>query len=177
MKLIVATFIETGLRRSELTSLNWKDIDLERGELTVRAENAKTKSGRVIALRGDLVGKLKEWKSRYPFPTDDAPVFINQRKRRMLGDCLNSKFRKIVAASKIPPDGVDLHALRFTFCTRLVKANISMRVIQALMGHRDLRLISLYADMTLLDRHGAVEALPALQEVAQSPQVPIRRVG
>ena len=46
-RLIIAA-LETGCRRGELLALQWADVNLEKGELTVRAETTKTKSRRLL---------------------------------------------------------------------------------------------------------------------------------
>lgn len=43
----------TGMRRGELLSLCWEDIDLERGYLVVQAANSKTSEGRTVPLNGE----------------------------------------------------------------------------------------------------------------------------
>jgi integrase len=45
--LIIAA-LETACRRGELLSLQWRDVNLERGELTIRAEKAKDRDTRVL---------------------------------------------------------------------------------------------------------------------------------
>ena len=41
-------FLLTGLRRGELCSLTWGDVDLKDGTITIRPENSKTNAGRTI---------------------------------------------------------------------------------------------------------------------------------
>jgi integrase len=57
-RLVIAA-LETGCRRGELLALQWRDIDLQRRELTVRAENAKTREGRVLPISPRLAGILE----------------------------------------------------------------------------------------------------------------------
>ena len=53
---IMALLLDTGVRASELCGLRLQDVDLERGEIVVRAETDKTRKGRTISLgrRGRL---------------------------------------------------------------------------------------------------------------------------
>ena len=69
------TAILTGLRASELRGLRWEDIDLKRGEVTVRQRadkyhqigHPKSRSGeRTIPIGPDLVTILREWKLACP---------------------------------------------------------------------------------------------------------------
>ena len=56
--LIIAA-LETACRRGELLSLQWGDVNLERGELTIRAENAKDGDSRVLPISARLAAVLK----------------------------------------------------------------------------------------------------------------------
>ena len=56
-RLIIAA-LDTGCRRGELLALQWADVGLAKGELTVRAENAKTRRRRVLPISPRLRGVL-----------------------------------------------------------------------------------------------------------------------
>jgi integrase len=51
--------LETGCRLSELLRLTWRDIDLTRKELTIRAETAKTRRVRILPVSSRLAGVLE----------------------------------------------------------------------------------------------------------------------
>ena len=51
--------LETGMRRGELLSLQWQDVDMQRRELTVRAENTKTDEARHLPISSRLAGILE----------------------------------------------------------------------------------------------------------------------
>ena len=57
-RLIIAA-LETGCRRGELLSLTWRDVNLERREMTIRSETTKTKTGRVIPISTRLAAVLE----------------------------------------------------------------------------------------------------------------------
>src|SRR5262249_25587500 len=56
---LVAVALNTGLRRSELFSLEWKDIDFKERVLTVRPETSKGKKYRTIPINEDCFQVLK----------------------------------------------------------------------------------------------------------------------
>ena len=60
-KLIFTMFAYTGLRRTELTDLNWDDINLGSKYLIVR--KSKNKSQRIIPLHDRIVGLLDKYLS------------------------------------------------------------------------------------------------------------------
>jgi integrase len=57
-RLIIAA-LDTGMRRGELLTLLWRDVDLQRRELTVRAENTKTRKTRHLPISFRLAGVLE----------------------------------------------------------------------------------------------------------------------
>ncbi|MEQ1909221.1 MAG: tyrosine-type recombinase/integrase [Vicinamibacterales bacterium] len=75
-RLIIAA-LETGCRPGELLGLQWRDVDLDRRELRVRAENAKDGEDRVLPISTRLAAVLamaktdpagKDYESdKYPF--------------------------------------------------------------------------------------------------------------
>jgi integrase len=79
---ILATLAGAGLRVGEALALDWRDLNLATGTLTVR--DAKTDAGayRDVDLPGGLVDALKEWKARTPCGSQDDPVFVSRSGRR-----------------------------------------------------------------------------------------------
>jgi integrase len=51
--------LETGMRRGELLGLQWRDVNLERKEITVRSETSKTRTGRALPVSSRLAGVLE----------------------------------------------------------------------------------------------------------------------
>jgi integrase len=63
LKGIVLVALDCGLRRGEITSLKWSDLDLESRTITVRAFNAKTAKSRTVAMTirlNECLRKLQE---------------------------------------------------------------------------------------------------------------------
>src|SRR5216110_2643831 len=59
LEALITLALLTGMRRDELLSLKWQDVDLEKGDL--RVQNAKTRNGnRVVHIPEDGVTLLKE---------------------------------------------------------------------------------------------------------------------
>jgi len=51
----------TGLRRKELKSITWDDVDLDREEITIRAENSKNSKAFTIPLNSEAAAIWKQW--------------------------------------------------------------------------------------------------------------------
>lgn len=71
---IILLAMHSGLRKGELFSLEWSDINLERRYLTVKGTNAKSKKSRVIPLNETALNLLEGWRSQNP---DKRYVFTN----------------------------------------------------------------------------------------------------
>jgi integrase len=56
---IIVALLETACRVGEILHLQWKDVSLDRRELIVRAEKAKTRTERLIPISSRLVGILE----------------------------------------------------------------------------------------------------------------------
>lgn len=69
---LVVTALNTGCRRGELLALAWRDVDLERREIVISAQNEKTGRGRVIPKTTALHGLLEALRSRRPPPALDG---------------------------------------------------------------------------------------------------------
>lgn len=158
-----------GLRRGEARQLEWRDIDLKATPptLTVRAEAAKAgKEDATIPLAPALAAGLEDWRAIWPQAERSLPVGRARVFPSRPGQWLREFYRDIEAAG-IPretPEGVlDLHALRHSFASWLVRAGVAPKTAQALLRHSDVRMtLAIYAHVHVGDRAAAVQALPRL---------------
>ncbi len=157
-RLIYMTMVLTGLRKGELAGLVWGDLSLDDGNawLTVRACIAKNRKTESLPVRADLADELRTWRSECGNPRDSVRVFT-------VPDGLIHILKRDLRMGGIDPDGVDVHALRHTTATHLVKGNVAPRTAQTLMRHSDIRLtLNTYTDPRLLDTVSALDALPSI---------------
>jgi integrase len=74
--------LETGMRRGELLNLRWADVNLERKEITVRAETTKTCTARVIPISSRLAGVLDMAKTAFTTLLASGPAKdLSERER------------------------------------------------------------------------------------------------
>jgi len=181
-RLVFKTLLETGLRFGELASLRWRDLDLTKGAITVRAEVTKTHKGRTIpipdALRKELAGLRDRSRS--------VLVFTNSRGGRWRQSLLRG-FQYYLKKAKVTRTGLDLHALRHTYATRLRRLGVDVKVIQDLLGHSTWTMTNeVYLHSSHADRRAAVDRLSgaaawhkagtvAPDEKAEQPEPPRTR--
>jgi site-specific recombinase XerD len=157
-RLLVRTFIFTGLRRAEVCSLNVGDIDLQHGRIHVRGKGDRD---RVVPIPAPLeLGPLVEGrKSR-------EPLFVGRRKKRRLDrEAVSYIFTRKVS----PAVGVRVtpHMLRHSYATYLCRRGVPLRQIQQLLGHSSLATTQLYLDVTAADLEQAVTVLDGLGSVRE----------
>lgn len=169
---LLATLTFAGLRIGEALSLQWRDVDLARGTITVRA--AKTKAGeRTVNILAVLRDELGEYRARLD-PAPGALVFgsaagrqqsASNIRRRVLAKTVE-KANDALAKDHIEPlpENLTPHSLRRTYASVLFAIGESPPYVMAQMGHTTPELtLAIYARQ--MDRRdGEPERLKALIE-------------
>lgn len=166
-------FITTGIRRNELQSLRFNDIDFERRCIVIRVENAKGRKSREIPLHESMVDQLAALRDAAPErkPTSKTlpgkltheHVFVTTANTPHKHNLLRS-FYVICQRAGIegaePNGSVDIHSLRCSFTTLTIANGASPRAVQEILGHSTLDLtMKTYARATEGSKRRAVEAL------------------
>jgi integrase/recombinase XerC len=139
---IVEVLYSAGLRVSELTGLNWRDIDEELGLLMVRS--GKGNKDRLVPIGEPAIEALRAWKAVAPGGLSaDHPVITNLRGSRLTARAVqNIVARRLMQAgiaNQITP-----HGLRHSFATHLLNAGADLRSIQEMLGHASLSTTQRY---------------------------------
>lgn len=151
---ILETLYSTGLRVSELVSLNRDQVDLERREFMVRGKGRKA---RIVFLSDRAVEAIES----YVAVRDDNfdPLFLNYRrgkqddnitmgeKRRlstvMVQYLVRNYARKAGIIKKVTP-----HVLRHSFATELLINGADIRSVQEMLGHASITTTQIYTHLT-----------------------------
>jgi integrase len=144
----------TGLRRSELLGLRWRDVDW--GAQRIRVRNAYVlgehstdgksdlSTRRSVPMADRLMRELDEWSQRTPFNSDDDLVFAHPESGKPLdGSKVSKRFKTACRTAKVRQ--VRFHDLRHTFATCLAAAGVPLRTIQEYLGHADAKTTQIYA--------------------------------
>ena len=152
---ILETLFSTGLRVSELVSLNRDQIDLERKEFGVKGKGNKI---RVVFLSDTAA----EWIERYLTSRQDnfKPLFIrhsgkvdsqnNGEKMRLTARSIQRIVAKYAKRSGLPIEATP-HTLRHSFATDLLISGADIRSVQEMLGHESIRTTQVYTHVT--NRH------------------------
>lgn len=165
MRAVFVVAVDSGMRRNEIRTLEWKQIDLTTGTVELRAEQTKTQTARTAYLTPRAIDALKEL-SRYP----GCPyVFVNpKRKRPYSGNYIWYCFRKAADENGIeaaPGDrAVRFHDLRRSCCVRLIRLGARLDAVQEILGHAE---VSTTASYLFLRRREVAEAHALLDKAVR----------
>jgi integrase len=148
---IVAIAINTGMRRGEILSLQWPQVDFLRGIIHV----IRTKSGKPRSVpMNDLV--REELQSLRAKARGSQYVFVSAR----TGGALAWIKRAFAAACREAQiEDFRFHDLRHTAGTRMLDAGVDPFTIAQILGHSDVRMTARYAHSTDQSKRRAVESL------------------
>ena len=146
-KAILELLYSSGLRISELTSLELSNIDLDECLVRVMGKGSKE---RIVPLGDYAIDALKEYIYFYrPMlnKNNSSYVFLNNR-RGVLSRQFIFKVIKEECIKKGIRKNVSPHTLRHTFATHLLKNGADLRIIQELLGHENLSTTQIYTHLT-----------------------------
>lgn len=150
---IVLLMLYCGLRRTEVAMLRWSDVDLDRGVLFVRTEAAKGGYERTVALHPRVVANLSETAR----PMRRGAVAGHPDGRCLSHKTIGQVFERWLADLGLR---ISAHRLRHTCATQMLAAGASLRDIQQVLGHADIRTTEGYLDVLSEETKRAIERLP-----------------
>lgn len=151
---ILELLYATGMRISELSGLNFEDLNLENNEIRVLGKGGKE---RIVLVSN----KAKEFLNKYiktarymvqkegnkEKPTEESPVFINKTGYRLQPQSVRLAIKDVVEKIKLPKD-VTPHVFRHSFATKLLEKGADLRVVQELLGHSSISNTQIYTHVT-----------------------------
>lgn len=146
---IVIMALNTGMRKSEILNLRWKEIDLTNRRITV--VNSKNNESRVIPMNNTLYQELLSLSAS----SEGEFVFSSRR------DCPFIDIKKgfAVAMKKAKIKEFRFHDLRHTFGSHLVMQGVDLKTVQQLLGHKEIRMTMRYSHLSPEHVQKAVEKL------------------
>jgi len=149
---ILELLFSTGLRVSELVSLNKDKINLDRKEFGIIGKGNKQ---RIVFVSERSALSLK----RYLDKRKDIfkPLFIrysgkiivdnNGEKMRLTSRSVERMVKKYVRVSRIPVDAT-VHTFRHSFATDLLTNGADIRAVQEMLGHKNIATTQIYTHIT-----------------------------
>lgn len=152
-KAILELLWATGMRVSELSGLNFEDLNLENNEIRVFGkgskeriilvtDRAKTYLQRYIETARPLVAKGYRTENN-----ENSPVFINNTGFRLQTRTIRNVINEIVEKIQLPKH-VTPHVFRHSFATHLIENGADLRVVQELLGHASISNTQIYTHVS-----------------------------
>ena len=146
---ILELLYATGLRVSELVSLNVQDIDFQESYIRCWGKGSKE---RIVYAHAKAMDGLQEYlagprMSLVGDHKDEPALFVNHRGERLtrqwVWNILKTYGKKAGIDQKITP-----HTLRHSFATHLLQKGASLRHVQELLGHSSISTTQVYTHLT-----------------------------
>ncbi len=165
---IVTILLDTGLRVSELCSLDIEDIDLD--DLSALVIGGKGEKDRTVLFTSATVRAVESWlpirKSRARLMgtgEEERALLLSSRGRRMNPRSVQKLIDRLADDSDIPRSRLSPHILRHTFATGLLERGADLVTIQRLLGHSSIATTRVYleiGDQTLREIYHRAQRTP-----------------
>jgi integrase len=165
-KPILVIAIITGMRKSEILKMRWKDINFRLGSIHIPKENSKSKKERVVPIDSVIFNVLDslERKGEYVFMNDWTETRTKEIKK---------SFKTACERAGIPygrKKGLTFHDLRHLAAYRLVKLT-DIVTASKILGHSDIQMTMRYVHPSDKDKKLAIEKSSEI--LFQSRQFPV----
>jgi tyrosine recombinase XerC len=140
---ILELFYSSGLRLSELASLEVRDVDTFTESVRVLGKGRKERIVPVGSLALEAIQKYRQAAGVHA-----GPLFINKSRRRLSTRSVWLSLKRYLAFAEIPQN-ISPHKLRHSFATHLLDAGADLRSVQTLLGHASLSTTQTYTHVSV----------------------------
>lgn len=144
-KTVVKFLYYTGVRRKQLVTLRWSDLDFEQKVIHLSAEGEKTNNERTLPLKDSLISSLKEYqlmmKQHHPEACNANTQLFNitllydrYKGHEMTEEQVSGFFRRLKSRVDF---SVSPHKLRHTMATEIARTG-QIKPLQQILGHSNI---------------------------------------
>lgn len=145
---ILLLLFQTGIRVSELCNINCEDIDLKQNTLKVLGKGNKERYVYFLdSLCPLLTLYLQQYRSLLLKEKVESALFISNKQTRITPRGVQDILTKRAKQSPIPIHATP-HMLRHSFATNLLNHNADLKMVQELLGHRNLSTTQIYTHVS-----------------------------
>jgi integrase/recombinase XerD len=149
-KAMLELLYATGVRVTELVSLNLADVALEADPVTVRCVG-KGERERVLPLTLRPVDELRQYifhvRPRLVRNRKEAALFVNRRGERLTRQGFWLILKNYAKEAKLDKE-ITPHTLRHTFATHMLRGGMTLRNVQDALGHASISTTQIYTQLT-----------------------------
>ena len=154
-RVILELLWATGMHVSELSNLNFGDLNIEENEIKVFGKGAKERIVLISDRAKDYLIQYINSARKLLAPgydiseiNDNTPLFINNTGYRLqnktIRKVINDTVEKIELPKKVTP-----HVFRHSFATKLIENGADLRVVQELLGHAGISNTQIYTHVSM----------------------------
>ena len=159
---VIVAMLDTGCRPGEILSLQWRDVNLERRELTIQALKAKTRTARMIPISTRLMSVL-EMRRLDPASREFGPEAY------VFGDTLGRRKKSVReawknACAEAGLEDFQLRDLRNEAGSRFEEAGVPINYVSNLLGHSNLTTTSRYLNIHKRELHRVMQRFEESRE-------------
>ncbi|MBU2918109.1 tyrosine recombinase XerC [Psychrosphaera sp. F3M07] len=144
-KAMMELFYSSGLRLSELTSINRLDIDLNNAELRVTGKGSKQRLVPVGRMAIEAIHQWLECRIEFLKAESDA-LFISKLGNRISVRQVQQRLSYWAKRQGLN-NTLNPHKLRHSFASHLLQSSSDLRAVQELLGHADLSTTQVYTHL------------------------------
>ena len=144
------TLYSTGMRVSELVSLNLDDIDFLSEVVHIRGKGKKERIAPISVSALQVIQRYIEFRNKRAQSNgnfDARVLFVNKHGKRLSTRSVRRKMDKYLKIAGLDP-GISPHTLRHSFATHMLNNGADLRSVQELLGHQSLSTTQVYTHLT-----------------------------
>ncbi|WP_313872821.1 site-specific integrase [Rugamonas sp. DEMB1] len=138
LRTIIVLAVETGMRRNELASLVWEEVDLKKQ--TAHLPKTKTDVPRTVPLSKTAIKALKNFA-----PRKEGRIFTLQ------AESMSQAFERACEAHRANIVGVRFHDMRHEATSRLFEKGLNVMEVATITGHKTLDMLKRYTHLRAED--------------------------
>ena len=144
-------FYASGIRRSELAGLSWRDLDYRpdltppRGQITVWGKGDQERTIIVTESTWNSLTQLRRKERREGRGGPEDPVFWSRQGGRLSESAIYRVVKKAAEAAGIGDKPVSPHSFRHAHITHALQNGASLHVVMDTVGHASLQVTSDYS--------------------------------
>ncbi|WP_227395544.1 tyrosine recombinase XerC [Jeotgalibacillus aurantiacus] len=147
-KALLELLYATGIRVSECTAIQLKDLDLSMGTLLVKGKGRKERYVPFGQFAEQAIRTYIETSRGKLLKTEEHPfLFVNQKGSPLTARGVRYILTKLVDQTSMT-SSIHPHMIRHTFATHMLNSGADLRTVQELLGHAHLSSTQLYTHVT-----------------------------
>jgi len=159
LKAIVLVAVNTGMRKEEIRTLKWRDVDFKRGFVTLlKTKNGETRNVPLNQTTVEILMSIPKH-ARSPY------IFCNSE-----GNLYNFRTSFMTALKNAEIKDFRFHDLRHTAASYLAMGGVDLNTIRDILGHKSLDMVLRYAHLSRSHQASAVGILDKEMDTFWTPR-------